>query len=284
MLTKWWRQCRCDWMDFPLRQGTVWAGRYRIDQFIGMGSYGQTYRCTDLMTRTSVLMKRAKPSKQRIARMMLEQESDILRRFDHPQIPKWLNYTENRNEEVLITELVEGDSLVYSIIEQGRTYSEREALLIIQQLLRPILHMHETGYVHRDVSIGNVLAHRDRIYLIDFGLACRIGKAPMSEEHDDIDNSRGLSGFVDSWGPVKERMRVPDPTSDLYGLGHLFLFLIYTGYSPNEGQEELSWEEELKLNPDVEAFVQSLLAGNLRTAAECERELEDVLTSIGMAD
>ncbi|RAP74736.1 serine/threonine protein kinase [Paenibacillus montanisoli] len=262
------RQRWQNWVDYPLRQGAVYAGKYRVERFLGMGSYGQAYRCIDLSSGLPVLMKRGKPSKRGLAREMLKRESDMLQRLDHPQIPKWLDYAAHRKEEVLVMELVEGDNLEHAIMEQGRMFTQQEALYLVRQLLRPIRHMHEAGYVHRDVRIPNVLASGDRIYLIDVGLACRIGEA--AAEGEPI-------GFADSWGAVKHRMRVPEPASDLYGLGHLFLFLMYAGYKPLEGQEERGWEEELALEPAVKAFVQGLLESKWRTAAECEQELDRIL-------
>ncbi|WP_308637383.1 serine/threonine protein kinase [Paenibacillus silvisoli] len=277
MLGAWWQRWRRDWMDYPLREGTVYAGRYRIERFIGMGSFGQAYRCTDLTSGAAVLLKRGKPSKRGQAREMLKRESDMLRRLDHPQIPKRLDYSVHRREEVLVMELVEGDSLEHAIMEQGRTFSACEALHIVRQLLQPLKHMHEKGYVHRDVRIPNVLVSGDRVYLIDVGLACRIGDT-SSAAGEERHGGRAPSGFADSWGAAKHRMRVPEPASDLYGLGHLFLFMMYAGYKPAaEGQEERGWEEELALDLEVKAFVQGLLESRWRSAAACERELERVL-------
>lgn len=249
----------------------VWAGQYRLEQFLGMGSYGQTYRCTDLKNGTVVLLKRAKPSKREIGRRLLKRESEILQQLDHPQIPAALAWAVHRREQALVMAYVEGEDLEQALLLQGRTYTEREALLLILALLRPILHLHEAGYVHRDVRIPNVLLKGEEVYLIDLGLACRIGEEEPSRREEEP------SGFADSWGPIKYRMRFPDPDSDLYGLGHIFLFLMYAGYSPEEGQEERSWEEELSLQPRVKSWVKGLFESKWRTAAECQQELAYIL-------
>jgi len=279
MLGAWWRQRRNDWLDYPLRQGTVWAGKYRVERPLGMGSYGQAYRCTDLRTGAAVLMKRSKPSKREAGREMLRRESELMRRLRHPQIPQWLDEAVHRNETILVTELVEGDNLEQSIMELGYAYTEREALTIVLQVLRPLRYLHEAGYVHRDVRIPNVIRSGESVWLIDFGLACQIGE----EQPDKWRGAEELpeaGGVGNGWSAVKRRMRKPEPSSDLNGLGHLFLFLMYAGYVSREGQEERGWEEELTLQPPVKRFLTGLLEGRWKTAADCERELERLLTEL----
>ncbi|GFN31463.1 serine/threonine protein kinase [Paenibacillus xylaniclasticus] len=283
MVRAWWQRFRHNWMDYPLRQGTVRAGRYRIEQSLGMGSYGQAYRCTDLAAGTPVLMKRGKPTKRSIGHQMLKRESELMRKLHHPQIPQWLNEVNHRSETLLVMDFIEGDNLEHAIMELGRTYTEREALLIVSQVLRPLKYLHEEGYVHRDVRTPNIIQNGDSVWLIDFGLACRISEEHPDEwrrtwlaDQTDEEHEEGQDWHADSWGEVKQRMRKPEPASDLYGLGHVFLFLMYAGYVPQEGQEELGWEEELSLHPAVKCFISDLLARKWETAAQCEQELERV--------
>ncbi|WP_127531360.1 serine/threonine protein kinase [Paenibacillus kobensis] len=280
MFSAWWQQMKRSWADYPLRQGLVWAGKYRVEQPLGMGSYGQVYRCTDLKTGDAVLMKRGKPTKRNIGRQMLKHESGLMRSLRHPQIPEWKDEAVHRGETALVMEFVEGHNLEHSIMELGCTYTEREALLIVSQVLRPLKYMHEAGYVHRDVRTPNIIQRGESLWLIDFGLACRIGEEQPDEwrrEGLDGERAEGPAGFENSWGTAKHRMRRPEPASDLYGLGHVFLFLMYAGYVPNEGQEERSWEEELDLQPAVKSFVSGLLESKWDSAAECQSVVTSLL-------
>ena len=237
-----------------------------------MGSYGQAYRCTDLRSGGCVLLKRAKPSKRDTGQRLLERENDILQKLNHPQMPRQLDWAVHRREAALIMTFIDGVTAEQAILLEGRTYSQLEALRMVQALLPPLKHLHEAGYVHRDVRIPNVLVHGEAVYLIDLGLACRIG-----EKNPDGREEAAPSGFADSWGPVKYRMRQPDQTSDMYGLGHLMLFLLYAGYTPEEGKEERSWDEELTLEPKVKGFIKGLLESRWQTAAECGQVLEEIL-------
>lgn len=275
------------WQDFPLRVGVIWMKRYRIERFIGMGSYGQTYACTDVLMGNMVLLKRNLPSKKDIGRQLLERESIILKELNHPQIPRWIRYEKQGKDEVLLMELVAGGNLEQKI-EQGRLYSVHESLSILMELLQPLEHLHQAGYVHRDVRIPNVVDDGQRLYLIDFGLSCRIGEQlPEAlrmglKEPESFHDSKDYASDM-SWAGAKQRMRRPDPASDLYGLGHLFLFMMYAGFEYDEGQAERSWQEELELPHAVKQFVSRLLQRSepgWASAKSCSQELQQLLVSL----
>jgi serine/threonine-protein kinase len=273
------------WRDYPLPNGKIWMGRYRIEHFIGRGSYGQAYACTDMVMGHQVLLKLSMPSKKEIGRLLLERESMILQQLNHPQIPKWFSYEKQGRHEALVMEFVDGDNLEHKLMEQGQIYSLKQSLAVMKELLRPLGYLHLAGYVHRDVRIPNVLDKGGRLYLIDYGLSCRIGEQLPAElsaalnETEPFENIRSDS----SWSGAKRRMRRPEPASDLYGLGHLFLFMMYAGYEYDEGQTELSWEEELELPPIVKQFVRRLLQQSepgWQSAEHCKQELELVIAAL----
>jgi serine/threonine protein kinase, bacterial len=275
-----WRGIVEAWRDYPLESGRLWDGRYRIERLLGMGSYGQAYVCIDLETNEPVLLKRNKPSKGQTGIELLRRESEIMSMLNHPQIPKRLAYSRRRRDEALIMQYVDGHNLEYMIYEQNETYSEIEALRMLQMLLKPIRYLHERGYVHRDVRIPNVLLKGGILHLIDFGLACRKGERLPEHLLEALGEGSGLA--EDSAAAVKRRMRNPAPASDWFGLGHLFLFVMYAGYEPSEGAEEKSWEEELKLQPEVKHFVRKLLNDEnaWATTEQCELELAELLNRL----
>lgn len=266
-----------NWRDYPLQQGTIWENRYRIDHMLGMGSYGQAYTCTDIKTNEIVLLKRNKPSKGRLGIELLRRESVIMESLSHAQIPKWLNYSKRWLDEGLIMQYVEGYNLEFSIYELEQSYSELDALLIIQALLKPLIYLHNEGFVHRDVRIPNVLMRDGTFYLIDFGLSCSINEELPAELRHALGELSGQT--YDSAGFIKKRMRAPIPASDWFGLGHLFLFVMYAGYEHPDGEVEKGWEEELKLHPEVKKFLRKLLNDEQawQTTEQCEQELNHLI-------
>ncbi|MDQ0062320.1 serine/threonine protein kinase [Paenibacillus harenae] len=279
-----WTEMLNHWQDYPLRKGMKWQGRYRIERFLGMGSYGQAYACHDLQSGQSVLLKRSKPSKGELGRRLLERESFILQELLHPQIPRWYGYERMAHEDGLIMELIDGSSMEDELQEHGRTYAVLEALYVLQNLLQPLKELHRMGFVHRDVRIPNVLHKQGVMYLIDYGLACRIGEELPLELREQLKEMPAASeALSDSWAAVKRRMREPHPTSDLYGLGHLFLFLMYAGYEASEDLEDRGWEEELGLPEQVISFVRKLLMTgeeSYLSDEQCEQELERLIAEL----
>lgn len=293
------RDARRAWRDYPLRIGTMAAGRYRIEAFLGMGSYGQAYRAVDTATGTRVLLKTGKPSKGPVGLELLRRESDILGRLSHPGIPAWLDYVRFGGREGLVTELKAGRNLEDQIVEGGRTFTEAEALRILRRLAEPIGHLHGRGFVHRDVRIPNVLERDGDVALIDFGLACVIGERLPASLREGLGETAGgaepgggkpasvpgvrLSSarvrLEGTWGAVKRRMRLPEPSSDLYGMGHLLLFLLYAGYEATDGRER-SWNEELELRQETGDLIRKLLTAGtdgFAHAGELAFELDRIL-------
>ncbi|MHA6482306.1 serine/threonine protein kinase [Paenibacillus sp. strain BS8-2] len=275
-----WTEFITEFKDYPLQPGKAWGKRYRVETFLGMGSYGQAYACRDLMSGKVVLLKRNKPSKGNIGIELLRREYRIMQAVWHPQIPKPLNYVTDGKQEGLIMEYIEGYNLEYAIYENNQTFSVREGLMILKQLMQPLKQLHAAGYVHRDVRIPNVILSDGLPRLIDLGLSCAIGEKLPEELRKALgEDSYLLTG---SAGAIKHRMRGPHPSSDWFGLGHLFLFIMYAGYEAGEEQGEQSWEEELELPDRVRLYLRKLLNDESawHSTEECERELDELLEKL----
>jgi serine/threonine-protein kinase len=239
-----------------------------------------------MVTGHQVLLKLSMPSKKGTGKWLLERESLILQQLNHPQIPRWLRYEKKNRHEALVMELVAGDNLEHKLMEQGEIYSLKQSLSVIKELLQPLAYLHQAGYVHRDVRIPNVLDQAGRLYLIDYGLSCRIGEQlpeGLRSALNEMEPNEKDNGPHSSWSGAKRRMRRPEPASDLFGLGHLFLFMMYAGYEYHEGQTELGWEMELELPLAVKTFVRRLLQESepgWQSAEHCKQELEQLIAAL----
>ncbi|MEK4054094.1 protein kinase [Paenibacillus sp. FSL F4-0087] len=266
-----WQRLLGLWTDRPRRKGTKIAGRYTIYDLLGMGSYGLTYLCTDEQTGKDVALKESKPSKGRLAVQLLNREADVVNRMDHPAIPKLLDVFTYRARSYIVTEYILGETLEQCIFEQGCKYTEQDCLELVKQLLAPIMHVHEQGYIHGDVRIPNVILRDGQVHLIDFGLARRMGEPLLPE--------------------LKRRMReLPEPEDelaapdqDLQDLGHFLLFMLYSAYEPEKGRKPASWQEELKLTPEVRNMLERLLGlrpGYEGGALELQADIDRVLMKL----
>lgn len=234
------------WIDYPKREGTVITNKYRIQQFLGIGSYGLTYICLDVDSGQEVVLKQAKPSKGTVGRDLLYREIDVLGGLRHPSIQKCLASFEYKNQLYMVTEYVKGQTVEDLIFERGAVFSEKEALCFVRRLMEILSYVHEQGFVHLDIRIPNVILDGDQIHLIDFGLACRLGE-PIRREFGSNEETT-LSRTVEA-------------PNDLYAVGHFILFMLYSGYDSCTFEVELNsgWEDELTVSPMTKNMLRKLL-------------------------
>lgn len=266
----WLRNVYQSWIDYPKQPGDLLSERYRIFSLLGMGSYGLTYLCRDEHSGQEVAVKLPRPSKRAKAAQLLRREGDIMCRMDHPCIPKLLERVEHPNGMFLVMEYISGRTLEELIFEEERTFTERECIVYMLELMERVLHVHDRGYMHRDIRIPNVIHREGKPYLIDFGLALAVG-----ERQEDI----FAEAMLDKRAPERQDVAV---YSDLYDVGHLMLFMLYSSYEPQPDQPPGSWQEELELSPPVRRVLERLF--QLRPRYEHGRqfvlELEEALLQL----
>lgn len=242
-----WRGFVRAWQDYPHPEGARIGKWYTIESLLGEGSYGLTYRCCDSRDGALLAVKQSRPSKKAVGRAMLAKERNTLQAMDHPHIPKCRGYFEYKGSNWLVTDYIEGKTLEDLIFDGHIVYGERECLATTLRLMELLAHVHSRGYVHLDLRIPNVILQNEEIYLIDFGLARRIGEVETVLERRKLKVEE-----------IPKRMP-PVMASDLYDIGQLMLFMLYSGYRPDPGGEERSWREELDLSPGMLRIVSRLL-------------------------
>jgi calcium/calmodulin-dependent protein kinase I len=82
-----------------------------------------------------------------------------------------------RAHRYLVMEFVPGGEMLEQIVARGR-YVERDAAILVRQIVDTVGYLHSQGVVHRDLNPGNILLAGDlqrvedcRIKVADFGLA-----------------------------------------------------------------------------------------------------------------
>ena len=243
---KWWTNT---FLDKPYRPGTT-IGAYHIQHILGMGSYGIAYLATHTSTGEQVVLKQVKPSLRHTPKgaAMQAYERKVLSSLSHPQFPRCLDAFTHRKDSFLVMTYLSGPTLEELLFERGIVVDEYESACYMQKIGQLVAHLHAQGLIHRDVRIPNVIWQDGLPYLIDFGLARFIGDKPTY-----------TTDSLCVYPSEKQLKREVSPASDLYALGHFFLFLLYSGYTPKEDEPERSWEEELSLSPEIRRMIRKLL-------------------------
>lgn len=154
-------------------------------------------------------------------------------------------------------EYIDGSNLEDVLFTLNSKFEEKDALLLIKQILDIIEYLHLQGIVHNDIRIPNMILKNERLYLIDFGLSSKLGQ------------SENLS-------------RPPESMQDdFYDLGDILLYLLYSSYVPTN-KKSRPWTEELTLQSPTRHMIERLLAikNPYENASEIRTDLNQAIANI----
>jgi calcium-dependent protein kinase len=149
---------------------------YKLGELMGKGSFGKVYKVLHYPTNQLRAMKQVMKDKINPEdEKNLEKEIEVLAQLDHPNIIKIYEYFESQKNYQIIVELASGGEL-FDKINELRTFNERDAAMIMEQLLSAVCYLHSKNIVHRDLKPENILMETRKvgdmaIKLIDFGAA-----------------------------------------------------------------------------------------------------------------
>jgi serine/threonine protein kinase len=133
-------------------------------------------------------------------------------------------------EYYLVMELIEGMGLNY-LVETRSPQLEGSRINYLAQLADAIEHLHEHGFLHRDICPRNVMVTKDGVVkLIDFGLAI-----PNRPEFCKPGNRTGTPNYL---APEIIRRVATDLRVDLFALG-VTAYEVFTHNLPWEKAQSL---------------------------------------------
>jgi serine/threonine protein kinase len=160
-----------------LKEGDLFAGRYRVVRPIGRGGFGALYEVTDERTRgkraLKVLLPGALTSSDLRARFTREAQLTGAIEGDH--VVRVLDASATDELPYIVMELLTGEDLEATLKRDGRL-APAAALVLLAQAARGLDRTHATGVVHRDIKPENLYVTRREdgspcLKLVDFGLA-----------------------------------------------------------------------------------------------------------------
>ena len=160
---------------------------YDIKSKIGEGKYATVYKgvykISERIAAIKVLEKENLSSNEL---NMIQNEIDILKICQHPNIVKLYDVIEDDEKMHIIMELIEGPDLFCHLEKKNFDINELEANKIVHQLSSALFYLNIFGIVHRDIKPENILltskSQNYDIKLIDFGLGIILGPKEKSEQ------------------------------------------------------------------------------------------------------
>lgn len=214
-------------------EGTTIAGRYRIEEPMGVGATGVVYRAIQMEDGRKVAVKllRAAAAHDQSAADRLRREAEALGLAWHPNVVEVLDHGKLPDgTSYLVMEHLEGETLDARLRREGPLLPT-DLLPIAKQLSEALVAIHSAGVVHRDMKPANVFllpalpGGELRVKVLDFGIA------RVEWEEMRITNSGSPIGTPGYMAPEQEMGGEVDARSDIYGVGAI-LFECLVGDRP----------------------------------------------------
>ena len=155
-------------------EGTL-RDQYKIGKVLGEGAFGEVRLCTHRFSneKRAVKVLKKETMDEEETKSMLN-EIQILKNLDHPNIVKIYEYFEDSKRFYIVTDNIEGGELFDEISRRGH-FTERDAAVLLKQILSAIAYSHSHNIMHRDLKPENILLEAshdfDQAKIIDFGTA-----------------------------------------------------------------------------------------------------------------
>jgi serine/threonine protein kinase len=216
------------------------AGRFRIGSLLGRGNMGEVHLALDEQTGTQVAVKllrqarggeaepaaRAAKNAARFAR-----EVQIMRRLEHPNIPRVVDGGMDGDTPYLAMEFIEGVTLAAMLGEHGRLPVAWAAAVGVQ-IAAGLGAAHRAGVVHRDLKPSNVMLTAGGVVkILDFGVGL-ITDDPRLPPLTSTDAAVGTAQYM---APEQARGGPVTAQADVYALGCV-LYELLAGAAPFTGQ------------------------------------------------
>ena len=201
---------------------------YRIVKEIGRGGMAHIFEAIDIRTGDSVALKMLMPtSDSESLSDRFIQEFKALSRLKHPNVLQVFECGTFGARPYFTMELLNGITLKESIptwMTLPTTERFAKARHILIQMAAALDHIHQRGWIHRDVTPSNIMLLDDGgIKLMDFGVV----KIPGTERTV----AGEMIGTVAYMAPEQIKNHTLDSRTDLYSLG-ASLYLMLTGQRP----------------------------------------------------
>jgi len=228
--------------------------KYDLGQILGSGSFGQVREATLKTTsekRAVKMIERDNEDGEWSNQAIFVREVGLLQHINHENIIRYYDFYEDMHFLYVVMELCQGGEVFAKIVELKR-FSERNAALLGQQMLKAISYIHKLRIAHRDIKAENFMLAEasltSPVKMIDFGMATRFEDGQVLTE---------LCGSPHYLAPELIGQKY-DYRADVWAFGVLLYLLMY-GHYPYDAKhprdimvkiltEPIRWQTKARLS------------------------------------
>jgi TolA-binding protein len=212
-------------------------GAYKLIARAGAGGMGEVWKAEDTRLGRTVAIKilpqQVATDPEALARM--RREARTAAGLYHPNIATIHSFEEAEGQTFIVMEFVDGEPLS-RIIARG-AIPESEVCRIGRGVADALAEAHEQGIVHRDIKPDNIIVRGQRVKVLDFGIAKRVGPESISSDAPTafVTQQGMILGTVHYMSPEQALGKPLDARTDLFSLG-IVLYEAATGKLPFRGE------------------------------------------------
>jgi serine/threonine protein kinase len=241
---------------------TLQGGKYTLDQSLGQGGFGVTFKATHHYLGQAVVIKTLNQANQQDPQFprLVQQFQEEARRLAlcvHPNIVRVNDFFTEDGIPYLVMDYIPGQTLE-EVVFTNRPLSEAIAIHYIRQIGAALQVVHQNGLLHRDVKPQNIILRQgtQEVVLIDFGIAREFTPGAVQTHTSII--STGYAPIEQYFSQEKRT-----PATDVYGLAAT-LYALLTGQVPVAAilRERQPMPAPRDLQPQISAAVnQAIMRG-----------------------
>ena len=210
---------------------TLFNGKYKTLNLIGSGGMSKVYLAETTSLGTKWAIKAV--DKKLHTEFDLLAEPNILKKLNHPSLPRIIDIEEDENNLYIIEDYIDGTSLDRQLKEK-KNFDENTVINWAKQLCDVLIYLHNqkpNPIIYRDMKPANIIVDNDNnVKLIDFGIA-----REFKIDNDSDTTYMGTRGYA---APEQYGTSQSDKRTDIYSLG-VTMYHLLTGISPLEPPYEL---------------------------------------------
>ena len=168
-----------------------------LSKKLGAGAFGQIYECQNIKNKQ---MYAAKIELHSAPNPQLYKESKIMTEMKGKiGFPNCHQVIYNKQELIMITDLLGPN--IQDIMDniEGKKFTMKSTLILVEQMLQRLKDLHNKGIIHRDIKPENFCIGKGKnekiVYMIDFGLS-RHYLIEKTQQHIPMKSDRAIVGTL----------------------------------------------------------------------------------------